>query len=139
MRYQLCCFVLLTSTLLVVGCNRTISPPSRTREVSGSVLFKGAPASQVSVTFHPQFALKHFKPIGTTDVNGKFFLGTGAAKNGAPAGAYVVTFEKLTASSDKNGLDIDVDLWKGKYADPNNSKFKVEIRDNVVLEPFKLD
>ena len=68
--------------LLVAGCRSgTIAPPNRTREVSGSILYKGKAASQVSVTFHPQFSLKHFKPTGTTDTNGKFTLGTGAANN----------------------------------------------------------
>ena len=135
--YLFCCFV-LTAMLFAVGCRGSISVPS-TRAVSGSVHYKGKAAAQVSVTFHPQFPLKHFKPSGTTDANGKFTLSTGAPNNGAPRGEYIVTFEKLTAGSDKNGLDVDIDLWKGKYADPNASKFKVEIRDNVELEPFKLD
>ena len=138
MRHYLFCFLVLAATLLAVGCRGSISAPS-TQAVSGSVLYKGKPAAQVSVTFHPQFPLEHFKPSGMTDANGKFTLSTGASNNGAPRGEYLVTFEKLTAGSDKKGLDIDVDLWKGKYADPTTSKFKVEIRDNVELEPFKLD
>ena len=140
MRHPLSCFFVLAATLLVVGCGSgTISPPTNTRAVSGSVLYKGQPATQVTVTFYPQFPLKYFKPNGTTDAKGKFTLSTGATHNGAPPGEYIVTFEKLTAGSDKDGLDIDIDLWKGKYADPKTSKFKVEIRDDVVLEPFKLD
>jgi hypothetical protein len=138
MRHLLFGFLVFVSTFLVVGCGGSISPPA-TRAVSGSVFYKGKPAAQVSVTFHPQFALEHFKPVGTTDAKGKFTLSTGAPNNGAPRGAYVVTFEKLTAGSDKRGLDIDIDLWKGKYADPKTSKFKVEINDNVELEAFKLD
>src|SRR5262245_53817548 len=122
MRHHLSCCFLLVSTLLVVGCGGgPFSPPPDTRAVSGSVLYKGKSATQVTVTFHPQFPLEHFKPTGTTDANGKFTLGTGAAHNGAPPGEYIVTFEKLTAGTDKNGLDVDVDLWKGKYADPNTS------------------
>src|SRR5262245_34603289 len=140
MRHHLSCFFVLVSTLLVVGCGGgTISPPTDTRAVSGSVLYKGKPATQVTVTFHPQFPLDHFKPTGTTDAKGKFILGTGGTQNGAPPGEYLVTFEKLTAGSDKHGLDIEIDLWKGKYSDPKTSKFKVEIRDDVVLEPFNLD
>jgi hypothetical protein len=138
MRQHLFGFFLLASMMHLVGCGGNISVPS-TRAVSGAVFHEGAPAAQVTVTFHPQFKLKHFTPSGVTDANGKFTLSTGAANNGAPAGEYVVTFQKLTADSDANGLDTDVDVWGGKYADPKTSKFKVVIRGNVELEPFKLD
>ena len=138
LRQQLFCIMLFLTSVLAVGCSRTISAPS-TKAVSGSVTMKGKPAAQVLVTFHPQFELEHFKPSGTTNSEGKFTLSTGAANNGAPAGKYLVTFEKMTAGSDKNGLDVDIDLWKGKYADPKASRFEVEIRENGELAPFKLD
>ena len=53
MRHLLYCFFVLSSVLPAIGCGSNISPPSATRAVSGSVLFKGKPAAQVSVTFHP--------------------------------------------------------------------------------------
>src|SRR5262245_58337205 len=103
MRHHLSCFFVLVSTLLVVGCRSTISPPTDTRAVSGSVLYNGKPAPPVTVTFHRQLPHEHFKPNGTTDAKGKLTLSTGGTHNGPPPGEYLVTFEKLTAGSDKHG------------------------------------
>jgi hypothetical protein len=51
-----------------------------------------------------------------------------------------VTFELLRGGTDKAGLDIEVDAWKGKYADPAKSSWKVTVKDgDNALEPFKLD
>ena len=128
--------------MAAVGCGpKGISVP-RTAPVSGAVLFKGKPAAGVKVTFHPQFDIgaTKFTPNGETGKDGRFTLSTGAPSDGAPPGEYAVTFELLRGGADKAGRDIEVDAWKGKYADPAKSTFKVEIKngDNT-LEPFKLD
>ncbi|MBN9120326.1 MAG: hypothetical protein J0I06_14410 [Planctomycetes bacterium] len=126
-----------------VGCGGSggISAP-KTAPVSGTVLVKGKPAAGVKVTFHPQFdmgAVK-FTPNGETNKEGRFTLNTAAAGTGAPPGGYAVTFELLRGGTDKNGQDVEVDVWKGKYADPARSSFKVTIEDgDNALEPFKLD
>lgn len=118
-----------------------ISAP-RTAPVSGTVLLRGKPATGVKVTFHPQFdmgAVK-FTPNGETNKEGRFSLSTAGGGAGAPPGDYAVTFELLRGGADKNGLDIEVDVWKGKYADPAKSSFKVTVKDgDNALEPFKLD
>jgi 5-hydroxyisourate hydrolase-like protein (transthyretin family) len=110
--------------------------------VSGTVLVKGKPAAGVKVTFHPQFDMGSvkFTPNGETGKDGRFTLNTAAPGDGAPPGDYAVTFELMQAATDKRGLDTEVDVWKGKYADPAKSSWKVTIKggDNV-LEPFKLD
>ena len=124
---------------VAVGCGgRGISAP-RTAPVSGTVLFKGKPAEGVKVTLHPKFNMM-FTPNGVTGKDGRFILSTAAPVDGAPPGEYSVTFELLRAGADKNGLDTELDVWKGKYADPAKSSWKVTIKggDNV-LEPFKLD
>jgi len=105
------------------------------------VLKGGKPAVGVKVTFHPKFdmgAVK-FTPTGMTDRNGRFTLSTASANDGAPPGEYTVTFELLKAGTDNRGLDVEVDVWKGKYADSANGK-PVQIQEGENnLEPFRLD
>ncbi|MFO0799314.1 MAG: hypothetical protein U0804_17745 [Gemmataceae bacterium] len=123
------------------GCGGGISAP-RTHPVSGTVTYKGKAAAGVKVSFHPQFDMGavNFVPSATTGQDGKFSLSTAAPNDGAPAGDYVVTFELLKAGTDKRGLDVEVDAWKGKYGDPAASDKKVTVRsgDNA-LPPFVLD
>lgn len=125
-----------------VGCGGSggLSAP-KTAPVSGTVLVKGKPVAGVKVTFHPQFdmgAVK-FTPNGDTDKDGRFTLNTAAGGAGAPPGDYAVTFELLRAGTDNAGQDVEVDAWKGKYADPTKGP-KVTIQDgDNALEPFKLD
>lgn len=126
-----------------VGCGGAggISAP-RTAPVSGTVLVKGKPTAGVKVTFHPQFDMGQvkFNPNGETDKEGRFTLNTAAGAAGAPPGEYAVTFELLRAGTDRAGLDVEVDAWKGKYADPSKGSFKVTVKDgDNALEPFKLD
>jgi hypothetical protein len=105
------------------------------------VLKAGKPAANVKVTFHPKFdmgAVK-FTPSGTTDKNGRFTLSTAAANDGAPPGEYTVTFEMMKAGTDARGLDVEIDVWKGKYADPATGKpVQVQSGDNN-LDPFQID
>lgn len=126
----------------VLGCGPGgISAPS-TAPVTGTVMFKGKPAVGVKVTFHPKFDMGtvKFTPSGLTDKAGKFSLSTAAANDGAPPGDYSVTFELLKGGSDKAGLDIEVDAWKGKYADPAAGKWPATVHSGPnELEPFKLD
>lgn len=124
----------------VVGCGGgSISPP-RTVPASGTVLFKGKPAAGVTVKFLPQFDMGSIQwhPNAVTDKDGKFTLSTGAGGNGAPSGEYKVTFELLRAGADKAGLDTEIDVWKGKYANPDTAQ-KVTISAGGELEPFRLD
>lgn len=130
--------------LVAVGCGGggVSRPVPRTTPVSGTVLFNGKPASGVKVTFHPQFDMEptKFTPHGETDKDGRFTPSTAAPSDGAPPGDYVVTFEMLRAGTDRRGLDVEVDAWRGKYADPAKSAWKVTIKDgDNTLEPFKLD
>jgi len=126
---------------VAAGCGGGGIKAPRTAPVAGTVLKGGKPAAGVKVTFHPKFdmgAVK-FAPSGLTDTNGRFTLNTAAANDGAPPGEYTVTFELLKAGTDKRGLDVDVDVWKGKYADPATGK-AAQIRDgDNNLEPFRLD
>ncbi len=127
---------------MAVGCGGGGISAPRTYPVSGTVLVKGKAVAGVKVSLHPQFDMGSvkFTPNGLTGKDGKFTLSTAAPNDGAPAGAYVATFELLQGGTDKRGLDVEVDVWKGKYADPAKSDKKVTIKsgDNA-LEPFTLD
>lgn len=125
-----------------IGCGGDEISAPRTAPVAGTVLVKGKPAAGVMVTFHPQFDMGSvkFTPNGQTGKDGRFILSTAAPSDGAPPGEYKVTFELLRTTADKRGLDTEVDQWKGKYADPEKSDFKVTIQkgDNA-LEAFRLE
>jgi hypothetical protein len=122
-----------------VGCGGDVSPP-RTYPVSGTVLVKGKAVAGVKVSFHAQFGMGTYKftPFALTDKDGRFAVTTKTMNDGAPAGEYLVTFEKLQAGSDARGQDVEVDVWKGKYADQAKAeKVTVTSGDNV-LGPFDL-
>ncbi|GIX04889.1 MAG: hypothetical protein KatS3mg114_0758 [Planctomycetaceae bacterium] len=125
------------------GCSRTVSVPE-TFPVKGQVLFRGKPLPGVRVTFHPQQSSGKFvwKSEGLTGPQGEFTLSTGAIGNGVPPGEYAVTFEWPRVVSDRNnsGLETEVDVWQGKYADAAHSPFRVIItKGSHVLEPFELE
>lgn len=126
---------------VAAGCGGGDISAPRTAPVGGTVLFKNKPVAGVTVTFHAKFdmgAVK-FTPNGTTNKDGKFTLSTAAAGDGAPPGDYAVTFELLKGSADKAGRDIDVDVWKGKYADLTTAKTVTVLKGDNQLEPFNLD
>ena len=133
--------ILVLTCAIAPGCgNGGINAP-RTSPVAGTVLKGGKPVAGVKVTFHPKFDMGAVKytPSGMTDNNGRFTLSTAAAGDGAPPGEYSVTFELLKGGTDKRGLDVEIDVWKGKYADPTTGKpVEVQKGENN-LEPFKLD
>lgn len=123
----------------VVGCGGDVTPP-RTYPVSGTVLVKGKAVAGVKVSLHAQFDMGTYKftPFGLTDKEGRFTVTTKTANDGAPRGDYLVTFELLQGGADKRGLDIEVDVLKGKYADQAKAeKVTVTSGDNV-LGPFDL-
>lgn len=129
-----------TAAAAVIGCGGDVAPP-RAYPVSGTVLVKGKAIAGVKVSFHAQFKMGayNFTPFGVTDKEGRFTVTTRTANDGAPPGDYHLTFEKFQAGSDKNGQDIDIDVWKGKYGDPaRGEKVTIASGDNV-LGPFQLN
>lgn len=126
-----------------MGCSSSISAP-RTAPVRGAVRFKGKPVAGVTVTFHPQFNMGSvkFAPSGLTGNDGSFTLSTTMPGDGAPPGEYAVTFEKLQVQSDRknSGIEMEVDLWKGKYGNPETSGIRVQIQKGEnILTPFSLE
>src|SRR5262245_22989695 len=128
---------------LLGACQRNIQPP-RTVPVRGVVKYKGKPAAGIRVKFHPQFELGSIKfiPLGETRADGGFTLSTGAARNGAPRGSYIVTFEKpeIAPAHKTNYIETEIDAFQGKYSDPQKSKLRVTIeRGENSLQPFELE
>ncbi len=104
---------------------------------------KGRPAADVRVTLHPQFdmgAVK-FTPNGTTGKDGTFTISTARPGDGAPPGEYVATFELVRVVSDRKTdyLETEVDVWKGKHADPAKGRKVTVTGGETVLGPFALD
>lgn len=125
----------------VAGCGGgSVSVPN-TVPASGTVLLKGKPTAGVTVKFLPQFDMGaiRWEPNAVTDKDGKFTLSTGADGNGAPPGEYKVTFELLRAGADSRGMDTDIDVWKGKYANPETARKVTVSGTGGELEPFHLD
>jgi len=129
--------------LASVGCSQQISIP-QTVPVRGMVASHQKPVPGVTVKFHPQFDMGRVKfiPNGETDREGMFTLSTGEGGNGAPLGDYVVTLEKLKVTHDpqQSSIEVEVDEWQGKYADPATSTWKVTVKDGTNdLKPFEID
>jgi hypothetical protein len=131
---------LLLGAVIPLGCDTSVSVPS-TVPVKGVVKIKGKPARGIRVTFHNKDAsrAKSFVPTGETGPDGGFTLSTGAPQNGAPPGTYNVTFEKPTIDP-KNPVETEIDLFKGRYSDREQSKWTVKIENGEnALPPFELD
>ena len=138
LRISACCL------LVVFGaCNGNIRPPS-TVPVRGVVKYKGKPAAGIRVKFHPQFNMGSIKfiPLGETGADGSFKLSTGAPGNGAPRGAYIVTFEKpeIAPAAKTNYIETEIDAFHGKYSDPQKSKLHITIESGEnSLQPFEIE
>jgi hypothetical protein len=134
----------LLAVAALTGCGGRGLPAPTSHPVKGTVLVKGKPVAGVRVTFHPQFDIGSIKytPVGLTGKDGTFTVTTATTGDGAPSGAYAVTFEFPRIESDRKnaGIETEVDAWKGKYADPAKSKWTATIQkgDNN-LDPFRLD
>jgi hypothetical protein len=131
-----------TLCLIFAGCRSGGLPKPSTEPVTGTVIFKGKPLSGVKITFHPNFDIGpvQFLPNGLTDKQGRFTLSTTAAGDGAPVGDYTVTLELPVVTTNKAGLETEVDFWKGKHADAKTSQWKVTIQKGEnALEPYRLD
>jgi hypothetical protein len=105
------------------------------------VKYKGQPAPGIRVKFHSsgQAPSAGFIPTGETGADGKFQLSTGAPHNGAPPGAYVVTFEKPELDP-KASVETEIDAWGGKFSDPAQSKWTATIeRGENTLPAFELE
>jgi hypothetical protein len=127
--------VLLVTSLAAVSCSRT--KPGY--QVQGKVLFEGKPAAGALVTLHPldQEAKLAIRPRGVADEDGNFKIGTNRPDDGAPPGAYAVTFHwsEKPGGGDQEGKS----LLPPRYLNPETSGISVQVlKGKNVLEPFEL-
>lgn len=124
---------LVAASSLLVGC----SSGTKTYTVTGTVTYKSAPVEGADVMLTPAKEDPAMKPArGTTDAAGKFTVKTyfapGDERNGATAGVYKVTLQKIPQST---GI---VDPYKpggmpknelpGKYSSPLQTPFEKEVK-----------
>jgi hypothetical protein len=109
-----------------------------TVNAGGTVLVRGSPMAGIRVTYHPQFNIGKvkFTPNGITNSQGKFTLSSGKPGDGAPPGEYIVTFDYPFVTSD--GVEQEIDLFKGEYSNPATSQWKVKIKKDS-QETFQLN
>lgn len=108
--------------------------------VRGQVFFQGKPATGALVLFHEinAPASQDARPHGQVDPNGDFVLSTYAAKDGAPAGDYVVTVDWRQAIPGRGAAGPSV--LPPEYSVPQQSPLRSTIRaESNNLPPFHLD
>lgn len=123
---------------LLVGCGS--SDRLAVHPVRGEVKVNGLPAAGARVFFHSATDPgnpRGLHPVAVVEPDGTFHLTTYLAKDGAPAGDYVVTVTwPLSAGGDDEGAG---DRLKGAYASPTKSTLRATVKAGTnVLEPFVL-
>ncbi len=121
---------------LLSGCGGKSTPESwlETYPTTGTLTINGAPAKGAIVRLFPLEPQPNVTspviPTATVREDGSFELMSYQTGDGAPEGGYAVTVEwpdpKLNAS--KGGMPEDPpDRLKGRFTNPERSKFKVQI------------
>lgn len=139
--FRLAAAALAVAALAAASCNRT---PARkpTYPTEGKLLINGQPAGGVTLFLYSTDPneTEPTRPFATTEPDGTFALTTSAAKDGAPAGEYVVTviYEPLDSPLARpRGKPPVIDK---KYADPKTSplRARVEAQPMNALPPIDL-
>lgn len=139
---RLLALFLLVGATLSAGCSGagTFVP------VKGSVRVDGKPASGAIIVFHPEGGdINSIPASGIAGTDGAFTLSTGD-RSGVPVGNYLVsviwpdTSKKPTEQELMMGLGNDgPDQLEGKYATPQNSQLRVEVKaSEIELPPLEL-
>lgn len=139
--------IYLLSAIVLLGCGEakpTLGPEPF--PVAGRVTYKGQPAVQFRVMFHPvkNFAGASFSPAAVTDENGDFALHSysGDHADGAPPGEYLVTFQWPDHINTNETVEPrpEIDRLRGKFNNPHKTKWKVQVvAGENELETFELN
>jgi hypothetical protein len=131
--------IILALIASATGCGG----PSRLElhPAKGTVLQAGKPAIGARVTLYPSASIvdeqaKALRPNGTVDGTGAYALSTYVPNDGAPAGEWVVTIvwpdpkvdEKTRKQLEEEGNSVP-DVFRGRFAKPENSPWKVKIAE----------
>jgi hypothetical protein len=122
--------------ILIVGCGRstqlsqkqiesmTGGPMKNVVPVSGAVKVNGSSQSDITIRLHPVIGNVSIAQV-RTDSKGKYCWSTYKKGDGLAPGEYKLTF-KHQPSINKSGEGKD--LFKGRYADPVKSEFKLTVQ-----------
>jgi hypothetical protein len=131
------CAATLLVLIAVLGCKSGQVAEKRKPvfPVRGKVLVQGKPAAGANVFFVPvdePATPTDPRPRGEVREDGSFELGMYGAKDGAPAGEYLV----IVLWEGEGGYD----RLKGQYSDPTKSKLRVTVKEGTnELPPFQLN
>ncbi|MGA2796233.1 MAG: hypothetical protein ABSE63_01510 [Thermoguttaceae bacterium] len=93
------------------------------------------------MTFNPvdDDSRKTPKPGAQVKKNGEFRLSTYQSYDGAQAGRYAITIIYPSSERKENDENIGPDLLQGRYADPQTTPLKIEIKEqNNNLAAFNI-
>ncbi len=131
---SLFCFL---AALVLAGCAKQEpkgGPRQETVPLSGTVSVDGKPEKGITVYCHPQEEGSVNRVLsGSTDETGKVIISTYISGDGVPPGNYNLTFKWLKKGK---GLGKAKDIFKGRYASPEKSKFKINA---IKGEPAEFD
>ena len=128
--------VLLTC---LVGCGG--SHKAAVYPVAGTLTVSGQPAANAMVAFHPldQAGSQTTLPVASTGPDGTYRLTTYAAGDGAPVGEYAVTVVWPDDSQPHDECEdvVKHDRFKGRYADPAKSPWRVTVGPGTNEVPLR--
>jgi hypothetical protein len=99
--------------------------------VKGEVQFNGQPPVGASVVLHPKgiTSPNPVRPYGQVGQDGKFTLTSYDAKDGAPAGQYLVTLEWRKLVTTDAGVSAGPNVLPIEYRQPETSPISVKINE----------
>jgi len=128
--------------LLLAGCSNDKADTSEERmksmtgndtrklvPVSGKVTVDGQPTGGVSVILFPDPPAGVVANETLTKPDGTYCLITYGECDGIPAGKYKVTFKLIPKPGRNDNATSAEDKFKGKFADPNKSSYKLEVTE----------
>ena len=117
-------------TALAFACS-SCGSSNKLYNVSGRVMYKGAPAAGATVFFQRQGAdpLHEQNIMGIVQPDGSFNLVCGPHGEGAPPGDYDVLIEWRERTGAGKGLaEKGSDRLKGRYADPKHPLLRAVVK-----------
>jgi hypothetical protein len=129
------CYMTATLALVCASCHK-----NRIYPVSGTVTYKGVPASGATIFFVRQGGDSSNEPaiISVVREDGSFELVCGSRGKGAPAGDYDVLIEWKRISS-QGRPQLGPDKLNGLYADRNRPLLHATVAAKATkLPPFEL-
>ena len=131
-------FLIAVLAVALASC----SNKNKTYPVSGSVTYRGSPASGATVFFCRPGGDGMNDPMimGIVQDNGSFELVGGSQVKGIPAGEYDVLIEwKRAGGQGKGRPQRGPDQLKGRYADPKRPLLHATVEAKATdLSPFEL-